>query len=115
MGGLVEASISDAADSFLLRDVELAEKVRARDANIDELETIFVGKKSRINFGAGLKIITFIWKFMKFFVCSTNNVCLRPIFFVLVMRASHESPIRDGKTSCTIHEGEKKKKQLYGT
>ena len=48
MGGLVEASISDAADSFLLRDVELAEKVRARDANIDELETIINDDAARV-------------------------------------------------------------------
>ena len=48
MVGLVEASISDAADSFLLRDVELAEKVRARDANIDELETIINDDAARV-------------------------------------------------------------------
>ena len=48
MGGLVEASISDAADSFLLRDVELADKVRARDANIDELETIINDDAARV-------------------------------------------------------------------
>ena len=32
MGGLVEASIADASNSFLTRDIELAEAVRARDA-----------------------------------------------------------------------------------
>ena len=48
MGGLVEASISDAADSFLLRDVELAEKVRARDANIDELEALINDDAARV-------------------------------------------------------------------
>ena len=47
-GGLVEASISDAADSFLLRDVELAEKVRARDASIDELETLINDDAARV-------------------------------------------------------------------
>ena len=48
MGGLVEASISDAADSFLLRDVELADKVRARDANIDELEALINDDAARV-------------------------------------------------------------------
>lgn len=38
MGGLVEVAINDAAKSLETRDVELAEKVRAADKQIDELE-----------------------------------------------------------------------------
>lgn len=40
MGGLVEASILDAAKSFDTRDVELAEVVRKRDQAIDDLEAL---------------------------------------------------------------------------
>lgn len=40
MGGLVEASIIDAAKSLETRDVELAERVRAADTQIDALETL---------------------------------------------------------------------------
>ena len=40
MGGLVEASILDAAKSFDARDVELAEVVRKRDQAIDDLEAL---------------------------------------------------------------------------
>ena len=38
MGGLVEAAISGAATAFSTYDIELAEKVRADDKSIDELE-----------------------------------------------------------------------------
>lgn len=38
MGGLVESAIHDAARSFDERDIELAEEVRRRDAEIDRLE-----------------------------------------------------------------------------
>ncbi|MGR3501339.1 phosphate signaling complex protein PhoU [Pseudaestuariivita sp.] len=38
MGGLVEASITDAATALAARDEELAEAVRTRDSAIDELE-----------------------------------------------------------------------------
>lgn len=40
MGGLVEASILDAAKSFDTRDVELAEVVRKRDQAIDDFEAL---------------------------------------------------------------------------
>lgn len=40
MGGLVEAAILDASESLALRDEELAEKVRAGDRAIDELDTM---------------------------------------------------------------------------
>ncbi|MDO5647762.1 phosphate signaling complex protein PhoU [Paracoccus sp. (in: a-proteobacteria)] len=39
MGGMVEAAISDAANSLANQDEELAEDVRRRDAAIDALET----------------------------------------------------------------------------
>lgn len=48
MGGLVEASIADASNSFLTRDIELAEAVRARDASIDELEAIINDDAARV-------------------------------------------------------------------
>ncbi|WP_163850192.1 phosphate signaling complex protein PhoU [Pseudooceanicola aestuarii] len=40
MGGLVEASILDASEALDARDEELAEKVRASDRAIDELENL---------------------------------------------------------------------------
>ena len=48
MGGLVEASIADASNSFLTRDIELAEAVRARDASIDELEATINDDAARV-------------------------------------------------------------------
>ena len=40
MGGLVEANIIGAAKALEERDVELAEKVRERDRQIDNLEEL---------------------------------------------------------------------------
>jgi len=40
MGGLVEEAITDAAQSFYLRDTGLADKVRKKDTAIDELEQL---------------------------------------------------------------------------
>lgn len=39
MGGLVETQIAEAAEALVKRDTELAEKVRARDREVDALET----------------------------------------------------------------------------
>ena len=40
MGGLVEVNIMDAAKALEDRDLELAEKVRGRDKQIDDLEEV---------------------------------------------------------------------------
>ena len=40
MGGLVEVNIMDAAKALEDRDLELAEKVRSRDKQIDDLEEV---------------------------------------------------------------------------
>ncbi len=48
MGGLVEASIMEAAASLETRDVELAEKVRAGDKVIDDLEDILNEEAARV-------------------------------------------------------------------
>lgn len=39
MGGLVETQIAEAAEALVKRDMELAEKVRVRDREVDALET----------------------------------------------------------------------------
>ena len=48
MGGLVEAAILDAAQSLADRDEELAEKVRAGDRAIDELEELINETAARV-------------------------------------------------------------------
>lgn len=48
MGGLVEASILDAAKSFDTRDVELAEVVRKRDQAIDDLEVLINDEAAKL-------------------------------------------------------------------
>ena len=48
MGGLVEAAILDAAQSLADRDEELAEKVRAGDKAIDELEELINDTAARV-------------------------------------------------------------------
>ncbi len=48
MGGLVEASIMDAAASLETRDIELAEKVRAGDKIIDDLEDVLNEEAARV-------------------------------------------------------------------
>jgi phosphate transport system protein len=48
MGGLVEAAILDAAQSLADRDEELAEKVRAGDRAIDELEELINDTAARV-------------------------------------------------------------------
>jgi phosphate transport system protein len=48
MGGLVEAAILDAAQSLETRDEELAEKVRAGDRAIDELEAVINEDAARL-------------------------------------------------------------------
>lgn len=48
MGGLVEAAILDAAQSLADRDEELAEKVRASDRAIDELEELINETAARV-------------------------------------------------------------------
>ncbi|MDK3018278.1 phosphate signaling complex protein PhoU [Pseudodonghicola flavimaris] len=48
MGGLVEAAILEAASSLESRDEELAEKVRAGDAAIDELEVMINEETARL-------------------------------------------------------------------
>lgn len=48
MGGLVEAAILDAAQSLAERDEELAEKVRAGDRAIDELEELINETAARV-------------------------------------------------------------------
>ncbi len=48
MGGLVEAAILDAAQSLAERDEELAEKVRAGDRAIDELEVLINETAARV-------------------------------------------------------------------
>lgn len=48
MGGLVEASIRDAAEALLERDEELANKVRAADKAVDALEEEVNQKAARI-------------------------------------------------------------------
>ena len=48
MGGLVEAAILDAAQSLETRDEELAEKVRAGDKAIDELEEMINEDAARL-------------------------------------------------------------------
>ena len=48
MGGMVEASILDAAKSFDTRDVELAADVRARDKAIDQLEILINDEATKL-------------------------------------------------------------------
>ena len=48
MGGLVEAAIMEAARSLEARDEEMAEKVRAGDAAIDELEELINEEAARV-------------------------------------------------------------------
>ncbi|WP_299922285.1 phosphate signaling complex protein PhoU [uncultured Pelagimonas sp.] len=48
MGGLVEASIMEAAASLETRDIELAEKVRAGDKVIDDLEDVLNEEAARV-------------------------------------------------------------------
>ena len=48
MGGMVEASILDAAKSFDTRDVELAADVRARDKAIDQLEILINDEAAKL-------------------------------------------------------------------
>ncbi len=48
MGGLVEASIMEAAASLEARDIELAEKVRAGDKVIDDLEDVLNEEAARV-------------------------------------------------------------------
>ena len=48
MGGLVEAAILEAASSLESRDEEQAEKVRAGDAAIDELEVAINEETARL-------------------------------------------------------------------
>lgn len=48
MGGLVEAAIADSAKSLELRDEELAERVRANDKAIDNLEEMINDEAARV-------------------------------------------------------------------
>lgn len=48
MGGMVERALADAACSLDTRDEELAEKVRLRDAVIDQLEATITDEATRI-------------------------------------------------------------------